>query len=388
MSDRRIYLDYAASSPVDPEVIRAMEPYWSDIYANPNARHLEGRKAHEALEDARKKVADFAGARAHDVVFTSGGTEANIRAIQGTLDAYRRAHPEGGHIITTAIEHPSVLDFCRSYESRGFRLTVLSVDDGGRVSSEECAKMIASDTAFVSIMFANNEMGALQPVYACASAVRESRTKNGASFPLFHTDASQGPLFFDIIETTALADLITLDAQKLYGPKGIGALINKKKELFTAKTGGSQEYGLRPGTQNVPGAVGFASACERVKERREEDVRRTSALQSVLIEGLLTLPGVVLNGSRSERLPNNVNVSLEGIEGEYTVAKLDMLGIAASTRSACIGDSFEGSYVIAAIDQNRANTSVRFTLGRDTTKSDIQRVIDAIAEVITIGRGS
>lgn len=379
-----IYLDYASTTPVDPRVLSAMEPYWNETFANANALHGMGKEGRRALEDARLVVAEAINARPEEVVFTSGGTESNSLAIFGVLE--KLGELQGAHIITSAIEHPSVLDCFKRLESKGASVSIVGVDADGVLDMDEFKRTVSSDTVFVSVMAVNNEIGTIQPIAEIGKILKDVARKNKMDKAIFHTDASQSPVYLEIDVDELGVDLLTLDAQKMYGPKGVGALyIRNGVEIDPIFWGGKQERGIRPGTENVPGIVGMAKAYELIEDGREEEYRRVHDLQEFFFTEIKEkIPTAIVNGSRTERLPNNVNISIPGKEAQFVVLQLDAAGVAASTKSTCFGNDGEGSPVVRALDEDvsRANSAVRFTLGRFTTKEDIEQVIEVLTNII------
>ena len=373
---RRIYLDYAATTPVHPEVVRTMLPYLTERYGNPSSIHAFGQEARTAVEDARGQVADLIGAKPEEIVFTSGGTEADNFALKGVAYALRK---RGDHIITSSVEHHAVFEACKFLEKGGFKVTYLPVDRYGMVDPEDVHRAITDKTILVSVMHANNEVGTMQPIAEISKIAHE----RGA---YFHTDAVQtaGHIPVDVEELDA--DLLSMSAHKLYGPKGVGALyIRKGTRIASFVHGGEQERGRRAGTENVPGIVGFGKAAEIAKRERETEARRLSELRDRLIEGLLErIEHINLNGHPTCRLPNNVHVSVEFVEGESMLLNLDLEGIAASTGSACSSGSLEPSHVLLAmgLSHELAHGSLRFTMGRWTTEEDVDRVLEVLPEVV------
>lgn len=372
----RVYLDYAATTPTDPSVVEAMLPWFSDGFGNPSSIHSWGQEAEGAIEEAREKVAGLIGANLEEIVFTGSGTEADNFAIKGV--AYANQH-QGNHIITSSIEHHAVLESCKFLEKRGFRATYLPVDEYGLVDPEEVRRAITDETILISVMHANNEIGTIEPIAEIA-AIAEERGIN------FHTDAVQivGHLPVDVDELKV--DLLSMSAHKLYGPKGVGALyIRKGTRIVPFMHGGEQERGRRASTQNVPGIVGFGKACEIAQEEMGEEAERLRTLRDRLIRGILEcLDHARFNGHPTQRLPNNVNVSVEFVEGESMLLNLDLAGIAASTGSACSSSTLEPSHVLLALglSQELAHSSLRFSLGRGTTEEEIDYVLEKLPEIV------
>jgi len=396
-AQKRIYLDYAATTPVDPRVFEAMTPYFSKEFGNPGSVHEDGRAAKVAVLRARGTLARLLGVSSPDeIIFTGSGTESNNLAILGFA-----AHPlfrgyalSDLHFITSAIEHPSVLDCFRELERRGVRVSYLPVTPEGIVPLRAFEEALTPKTVFVSVMLANNEIGTVQPIAAMAKILAQKR-KSGFfqlptsifQIPVFHTDASQAPLYLDVSPARLGVDLLTLDAQKVYGPKGIGLLYKKRGvEIAPILHGGSQEQGLRPGTENVPGIAGFAEAMTIAFEEREREAPRLVSLRDHCVDGILRIArGAALNGSATERLPNNVNISFPGRDAEWLALELDARGIAVGTRSACMSSKEPGSYVVAALGKGKeyATSSLRITLGRATTVEDIDALLAAFRGMLT-----
>jgi len=372
----RIYLDYAASAPVLPEVLDAMLPFFTAVSGNPSGVHAEGREARKAVERARRQVAAAVGAESREILFTSGGSESDNLAIRGAAAAMRK---KGNHLITSQIEHPAVLNTCRALERQGFRITYLKPDRTGMITAGQVREAITADTVLVSIMTANNEIGTVEPVAEIGAVCREAGV-------LFHTDAVQaaGALKIDVQEMQA--DLLSLSAHKFHGPKGTGVLyIRKGTRLEPMITGGSQELGMRAGTENVPGIVGTGKAIEIAEAGREDNNRRIRGLRDELIRRILErIPGAQLNGHPEKRLPNNCNFSFEDVESEALLLRLDLAGIAASGGSACTSGSMEPSHVLQAIglEEKMSKGSIRLTLGRETTAEEIEKTAQILPEIV------
>ncbi|MBN2026291.1 MAG: cysteine desulfurase NifS [Actinobacteria bacterium] len=376
MDKRRIYLDHAATAPFHPEVTEAMLPYLGERFGNPSSIYSEGREARKAVEAARSQVADALGADPSEIFFTSGGTEADNLAVIGTARANRE---RGDHIVTTVIEHHAVLEPCHYLENEGFRATYLSVNSAGIVDPEELREAITPSTLLVSVMYANNEVGTVQPIEQISAICREAGV-------YLHTDAVQGVGALDVDVNRLGVDMLSVSAHKLYGPKGTGCLyVRKGTKLQSIILGGGQEKRIRSGTENVAGIVGFGAAMRlavREWKQRSEHVR---PLRDRLIDGILQgIPYTRLNGDRESRLPNNVNVLFDFIEGEAICLKLDFQGIAASTGSACSSESGEASHVLLAlgIPLEEAHGSLRLTLGRENTTEDVDYVLEKLTPII------
>jgi cysteine desulfurase len=371
-----IYLDYAATTPVDAEVIEAMLPYFREAFGNPSSIHSFGQQARSAVEDAREKVSSFLGVKPAEIIFTSGGTESDNFAIKGIAYANRK---KGNHIITSAIEHHAVMEPCHFLEREGFEVTFLPVDSFGLVDPRDVAKAITGRTVLVSIMHANNEIGTLQPIAEIGKISRERGV-------CFHTDAVQtfGHMPFTADELNV--DLLSLSAHKLYGPKGVGALyIRQGTRIEPHMHGGEQEGKRRASTHNVPGIVGLAKAVELAEKAMAEEETRITGLRNRLIRGIFDrIDRVRLNGHPENRLANNVNVSIEYCEGEAMILSLDLMGIACSTGSACSSTSVEPSHVLRAIGLSVEETrgSLRFSLGRYTEESQIDQVLEVLPKIV------
>ena len=373
---KRIYLDYAATTPVHPEVLEAMLPCFSEVYGNPSSIHACGQEAREAVEKARARVAHLINATAEEICFTSGGTEADNFALSGAALASEK---KGRHIVTSAIEHHAVLETGKALEKRGFKITYLPVDIYGMVDPDQARKAITAETILVSVMHANNEVGTIQPLAELSRLAHDA----GA---LFHTDAVQtvGRLPIDV---DALGvDLLSMSAHKLYGPKGVGALyIRKGTRLTPFIRGGGQEKGRRAGTENVPGIVGFGKAAEIALREMDEEAARLSGLRDGFIAALNErIKGIKLNGHPVQRLPNNINISIDYVEGEAMLLNLDAKGICASTGSACSSGNLEASHVLLATGctHEQAHGSLRFTLGKWTTEADLKTALEALPPIV------
>jgi len=372
----RVYLDYAATTPCDPLVYEAMQPFFFDKFGNPSSIHSFGQEGKLAIEDARQRLASFLGAKPEEIVFTSGGTESNNFAVQGVAYALEK---KGKHIITTAIEHHAVTESCKFLEKRGFKVTYVGVDKHGLVASPDIEKAITDKTILISIMHANNEIGTIQPIAQISRIAQEKGI-------YFHTDAVQtvGHIPVDVDELGV--NLLSLSAHKFYGPKGVGALyIRKGTRIERFLHGGDQENGRRASTHNTPGIVGLGRAIELCRDKMDEEAKFQMALRDRLIKEIPEkVSEVYLNGHPTQRLPNNVNFSIKYIEGESILLNLDLLGIAASTGSACTSTSLEPSHVLLAIGLSHeiAHGSLRLTLGRWTKKEDIDYLLEHLPKVV------
>ncbi|WP_461358413.1 cysteine desulfurase NifS [Candidatus Darwinibacter acetoxidans] len=372
---KRIYMDHAATTPVRPEVWEAMLPYFSTEFGNPSSVYSWGRSARKALDSARDKVAALLGASASEIVFTSGGSEGANLAIKGVAWADQN---KGKHIITSAIEHHAALDTVLWLETQGFEVTILPVDEYGLVDPAQVEAALRPDTILVSIMHANNEVGTIQPISEIGALVRARGVR-------FHTDAVQTAGALDLNVDALNVDLLSISAHKFYGPKGVGALyVRKGVRLHPLIHGGGQEKRRRAGTENVAGIVGLAKAFELAQEEREAESARLQKLRDRLIEGLLQIPHTRVNGSLERRLPNNVSVCFEFIEGESLLLNLDLRGIAASSGSACTSGSLDPSHVLLAMGLSHeiAHGSLRLTLGRENTEADVDFVLQEIPGIV------
>ena len=367
-----IYLDNSATTPVAPEVVEAMSPYFSTSYGNASSLHAFGREAHRAMEESRGTVADLLGARPEEIVFTAGATEANNLALIGSI----LASAERKHLITTAVEHHAVLHTVEWLQTQGFEATVLDVDPAGRVDPEQVREAIRPDTLLVSVMTGNNEIGTLQPIEEIGRICRERGV-------LVHTDAVQAfgkvPLPVDAV------DLLSISSHKFHGPKGVGFLfVRKGVKLTPILHGGGHERGRRSGTENVPGIVGLAAAAKLAIREQDMTSNRLRGWRERMIDEVTKLPGTRLNGHRTESLPHIANFSFEAIEGESLVMRLDERGVAASTGSACSSPNLEPSHVLVAIGVplSMAHGSLRVSTGRQTTEEEIDAFLDALPEVV------
>jgi len=369
----KAYLDNGATTQVAKEVIKTMQKVMTNHFGNPSSLHTFGEEAKQELEKAREIIAKKLNADPSEIIFTSGGTESDNIAIRGT--AYKNKD-KGNHIITTSIEHPAVLRTCEALEKEGFKITYLKVDKDGLIRLKELEDTITQQTILVTIIHGNNEIGTIQDIESIGKVCKSKNV-------LFHTDAVQSFTKVPIDVKKINIDLMSISAHKIHGPKGVGALFIKKgTRLRQIITGGEQENKNRPGTENTPGAAGFAKAVELCKEQGIEDMIR---LRDMLIDGIeKNIPDVILNGSREKRLPNNVNIAFRYIEGESLLYQLDSKGIAVSTGSACSSQSLSPSYVLLAIGLKPevAHGSIRFTLSRYTTKEEIEYTIKNVKEVV------
>ena len=382
MTNHRIYLDHSATTPVDPRVAAAMARSLTENYGNPSSVHGFGQQARAAVDRARREVATLIGAKPNEIVFTSGGTEANNLAIRGVCEA---AADHGRHIITSAIEHPSVRGVCDALEKRGWEITQLPVYDNGIIRLHDLNAMMRPDTVLVTVMWANNEIGTIQPIHEIGALIRQRRA-NGQRHLWFHTDAVQaaGRLPFNVDE--AGCDLLSMSAHKLYAPKGIGALyVRRGVRLAVQNVGGHQERERRAGTENVPAIVAFGEAAKLGREEITKRVAHDSALRDRFESRVKELiSDVVMNGDREQRLSHLSNISFRFIEGEGLLINLDLEGVAVSTGSACSSGTLEPSPVIRALGVNDevARGSLRFSFGKDNTDADVDYVVEVLSKAV------
>jgi cysteine desulfurase len=376
MNDRHIYMDHAATTPVNPQVVEAMLPYFSDKFGNASSIYSIGRESKKALEESREKVAKALGVMPREIFFTGSGTEADNWAIKGTAYANK---DKGRHIITTSIEHHAVLHACQYLESDGFKVTYLPVDENGLVSPQQVLDAITPETILISIMFANNEIGTIQPIGEIGKIAREKGI-------IFHADAVQAVGNIPINANDLNVDLLSLSGHKFYGPKGVGALyIRKGIKIASFMHGGAQERGRRASTENVPAIVGLGKAVELATQNIDEYNKKLIELRDRTINEIMEkIPFVRLNGDRYRRLPGNVNISFEFIEGESLLLMLDMKGIAASSGSACTSGSLDPSHVLLAIGlpHEKAHGSLRITFGEENTHEDVDYLMEVLPMIV------
>ncbi|MBD3347959.1 MAG: aminotransferase class V-fold PLP-dependent enzyme [Candidatus Eisenbacteria bacterium] len=369
------FLDYQSGAPVDPRVVEAMLPFLTEHHGNPAVLHSVGDTCQQAVDAARERVASFLSAEPSEIVFTSGATESNNLALKGTALRLRK---KGSHIVSTEIEHRSVITPLKYLQREGFEVTFLPVDGEGFVDPAAVREAMRDDTILVSVQMANNEVGTIEPVGEIASLARERRV-------LFHTDAVAAEAWIPIDLKTLPFDLVTLSSNDIYGPKGVGALyIRKGVRVEPVMHGGGQENGLRSGTENVPGIVGFGRAVEIAEAEMDDDVSRVRPMRNRLIDGMLAMPDTTLNGPRERRLPGNANVRFAYIEGESLILSLDMEGIQAASGSACSAKTLEPSYVQLAmgVKHEEAHGSLQLSLGRWSTEEDVEMVLEALPPIV------
>ena len=373
---KRIYFDHSATTAVDADVAKLMLEYMTEKFGNPSSIHSFGREVRKAVDEARGHVADLIGANANEIFFTSGGTEADNIALKGVAFANRK---KGNHIITTAIEHHAILHTCEYLEKQGFSITYLPVDENARVRIEDVRNAITDKTILISVMFANNEVGTLQPIKEIGEIAKEKGI-------YFHTDAVQAVGSYPINVKELNIDLLTLSGHKFHGPKGIGALYARRGvRLEAQQQGGGQERSIRPGTENVPGIIGLGKAAEIAKRDLEKKIAHISALRDKLMAGIQAkIPDIKLNGHPTLRMPGNVNFSFRFVEGESLLLNLDLKGIAASSGSACTSGSLDPSHVLLAMGLTHevAHGSLRISLGRGNTEEEIDYCLTVLPEII------
>jgi len=389
-SQKRIYLDNASTTPIDPRVLREVNFHLKNTFGNARSIHSGGVVAKKVLGESRKKVARFFSTHSDEVVFTSGGTESNNLAILGVVSALNKKGISYNkmHVLISAIEHSSIREVVVALKAKGIKVDEVPVLPSGTVDLIVFKKMLRPETILVSIQYVNNEIGAIQPIREISKTLRHFRnslTLNAKRYPLFHSDASQAPCYLDCSVEKLGVDLLTLDGHKIYGPKGIGALyIRRNTAISPISFGGGQEKGLRPGTENIPLIAGLAKALEICSLEMKKEPKRISVLRDWLTGKILKqFPKIILNGDMANRLPNNINISIPDIDTEFLVLQLDAKGISVSTKSACI-ESDKGSYVVTTLggDSWKAKHTLRITLGRFTKKSDIEAFLKKFSEII------
>ncbi len=375
-NEKLVYLDNAATTKVDERVLKEMLPYFTEKYGNAGSMHKLGLYSKQALDDSRKKVSEIFGCSPEEIVFTGSGTESINMAIKGIAFAMKH---KGNHIITQKTEHHAVLECCEYLEKNGYKVSYLDVDRDGVVDLDQLRKEINDETILVSIMYANNEIGTIQPIKEISKICKEKNV-------LFHTDACQAAGYLDLNVSKLGVDLMTINGSKIYGPKGVGALyIRKGVKIIPLIHGGGQERRLRSGTENIPLIVGFAKALEIAEQEKKEETERVKRLRDFLVEELLKkIPKSFLNGHPTQRLPNNANITFLDVEGEAILLYLDQKGICVSSGSACTSKTLDPSHVILAIGlpYEAAHGSIRFSFGRFNTIEDVQKVVKELPPII------
>jgi len=387
---QKIYLDCAAAVPLHDEVFLAMEPYLRENFANPSALYRSGVVTRTAIDTSRKTLSEFLHASQSEIIFARGGTESLNMAILGVAGAYERSENKKGHIVTTAIEHASVLESIRHLEKLGWEVTYVEPDESGTVHAEQVMQSITERTILISVMTINNEIGSILPIQTIGRGVLKMKKKNNSQYPLLHTDACQAPQWVDLDVRKSHVDLLSFNGSKIYGPKGIAVLYKRKAvKLAPQFFGGGQEQGLRPGTEPVASIVGLAKAVELIDHAKNDATRvLRDSLYKMLSE---SVDGVVLNGPPLEkdlRSPNNLNISISGIDAESLVLYLDAVGIEIGTGAACSTEKNSISHVLKSCgySDERCEQSVRFTLGNQTTEVELKRAVDEVKRVVTLIR--
>ncbi|MFA5889002.1 MAG: cysteine desulfurase family protein [Candidatus Paceibacterota bacterium] len=392
---RRIFLDYASITPIDKKVLAKMESIQKMTFANPSALYSEAIVAKNLIKEARQKIVTIIHAQKDEIIFTSGGTESNNLALLGIFESVQRSDLKNSksqiflgkpHIITTKIEHPAVLEVCKEIERREGEVTYLPVSSDGLVSIKNIRESIKKNTVLISIGYANNEIGTIQPIHDMGRVIKDYRQKNNTKLPYFHTDACQAGLYLSLDVLKLGVDLMTLDGIKMYGPRSSGILYVKSGlELSPIIFGGGQEGGLRSGTENVGVCVGLSTTLEIAEKIKEKESKRLMALRDYAIKNLLKIfPNSTLNGSREYRLPNNINICFPGLDAEFAVISLDVLGISASYSSSCRTlKEDSSSYVVENLGKKDCSqSSLRFTLGRESKKSDIDTLVTVLRKIV------
>ena len=380
-----IYLDYAAATPADKDVIKAMEPYFHEKFGNSGSLHIFGQKAHKALDASRETVAKELNASFREIIFTGSATEANNTVIKGVVAKSDIKNPR---IIISSIEHESISETAEELERNGVEIIKLQVSKDGFVNPEDLKEALNEQTILVSIIYASNVIGSIQPIAEIAKIIKEFREKSGSVYPLYHTDAVQAFIFFKIDVKELGIDSLTLSGQKIYGPKGVGVLYLKEEwmpKVAPLITGGLQEFGFRAGTVNVPTIVGFKKAVELISENRDKERVRITELRDEFWRGLKEgIPNIELNGSYENRLPNNLHIYFPGKDAGELLIAFDEVGIAVSTGSACSARAVKVAQAVLAlgVSEERAKESIRFTLGYPTTKEEINEAVSRIKKVL------
>lgn len=380
----KAYFDYAATTPIDPEVLKTMIPFLKKEFGNASSIHQLGQNARVAIDKAREKIARFLNCLPEEIIFTSSATEANNLAILGTIGKIAKNFQTKPRIITTGIEHHSILHPIESLKKDGFEVIFINPKKNGIIDPQEVKKKLNENTALISIMYANNEIGTIQPIKEIGEIIRDFRIFQKSEFPIFHTDAVQAINYLDCNVKELKVDLLTLSGHKIYGPKGIGALFIKNGiQVKPIISGGGHEFGFRAGTENVAGIVGLGKAVELIKKYKKE-TKKIIGFRNKIIESLLKIRGANINGDIENRLPNNINISFSGIEGESVLMSLDQKGVFVSTGSACSAKDLKPSHVLQSIGltPDRAHGSIRITIGRYTTKKEINYLLKTVPEVL------
>lgn len=392
----KIYLDYASTTPLDKKVLKAMKPYLQNSFFNPSAIYKEGVEVSKKVNEARTTISKILNGQASDIIFTGSGTESINLAISGVVSAYRKANPEKmPHIITSAIEHSAVLEVCRFLEMSAFaEVTYLPVSEDGKIKVGDVEATLRDETILVSIMYANNEIGTIEPIKEISRRVKLwkiNKKRNTEDYPFVHTDASQAGNYCELDREKLGIDMMTLDGHKIYGPKGVAMLYLKKYiPCDSVVYGGGQENGLRPGTENVPAIIGFAKALEIAQKIKEKESARLTILRNYFFDEIKkVIPEVKINGSREDRLPNNINFCIPNVNAEFLVLELDSKGIACASLSSCENLNNESvSHVVRSLPDGEkcARSSIRLSMGRRTRKGDLKRVLKVLPELVEKAR--
>ncbi|MDQ5949814.1 MAG: Cysteine desulfurase [Patescibacteria group bacterium] len=395
--EKSVYLDYASNTPIDPSVISVVKKASEVYFGNPSALHKDGLRAKEALTRARKDVAGVFDVHSDEIIFCGSGTESDNMAISGILEGYLLKSKEttkNPHIIISAIEHSALFESAKFIRSSGVNVTLIPVDKDGIVNPKDVRDALTKDTIFVSVMYANNEIGTIQPISEIAKAIRHFKKHNEISgpYPVFHTDATQAVNYLPLRVPPLGVDMLSCNGSKIYGPKGVGMLYKKRGLPFSGiMKGGDQEFGVRPGTENIPGILGFAQALLLAEKIKEKEVKRLTILRDFLIKEIRKVfPGVELNGHETLRLPNNINFTFHGIESDALVIGLDAKGVRVSSKSACNALDEHTSHVIMALSKEikPEDGSLRITLGRQTEKKDLVYFVRALRDVVDLANQS
>lgn len=382
---KRVFLDYASTTPTDSQVLKEMEKYHSAIFANPSALYSEALMAKEVLRESREKISEILNCRKDEIVFTSGGTEGNNLALLGVFENHKK-NDFIPHFITTVVEHPAIIEVFKEIERRGGEVAYLNVNKDGLVSPKDVLNSLKPNTVLVSVMYANNEIGTIQPIKEIGKVIKEWRQKKQTMLPFFHTDACQAALYLTLDVLKLGVDLLTLDGLKMYGPKGAGIIfIRNTVRVHPIHFGGGQEKGLRSGTENIPAIVGMATALYLAESKKESESLRLTTIRDYGIDLILkNFPTAHLNGGIENRLPNNINICFPGLDAEFAVISLDVQGVSCSYSSSCQTlKEDSSSYVVESLGKaGCALSSLRFTLGRETSKKDIDFLLSALKKVI------
>lgn len=388
---RMVYLDHAATTPTDPRVVEAMLPYFTSSFGNPSALYSLGQEAQHTLRDCRKRVADILGTNPDSIIFTNGGSESDNLALYGLARAHEQ---QGKHVITLAIEHHAVLYPLNDLHEAGFEITYIEVDKTGSVDPKKIIQAIRPDTILISVMYANNEIGTIEPISEIGKEVLKYRKEKGSVYPYFHTDACQAAGYLDLNVERLHVDLMTINGSKMYGPKGSGILyVRKGTRIEPLIRGGSQEFGKRAGTENIPGIAGFTKALELAEASKETEMTRLRDVSTYFWEQLQkNSTGLIWHGPTigAGRLPNNLNIAFSGVDGQMLLLYLDNAGIMCSAGSACTARSTEASHVLTAIGTSltESKSTLRFSLGHSTTLSDIDYTVTHVTRLVSFLRSS